>query len=1298
LQPNGADGVDTYLLSSSPNANYGTSADMGIGENNNATNKYARSLIKFDLSSLPADANIVSATLSLWTSIDVSGNNSAVNVYRLKVPFSETQANWNRSATGINWQTAGAAGVNDRESAAIGSVQISASEPLNTEKQIALDPSKVQEMADGAFTNNGFLLAMDAELNNRFDFKTSDTTTASQRPMLTIQYMSPSSAPPPTPDPNLIFANGFESGDFSAWDWATTDGGDLSVSAQAAAVGTLGMQAVVDDNHEIVVYHSSINNKKHYSARFYFDPNSIQMTSADGFYLLGVSSAESGWVACLYFEQQGDRYSLSLCGGDDSETWLETDAVLIEDEWQAVEVEWKAATAPGANDGYTNLYLGDQLAASLQNIDNDGQSIVQTTLGISDGGVASGTMYFDAFESRTGGHIGLDPNGPVVSPAPARPDPLFADDFETGDLSRWNPTLSTMDAGDLSASAAAAYQGAYGLQALIDDTVNIKLVDASPADETHYRARFYLHPNSLVMASGSAHYIFDGVELGSGDSIIRLELAYQNGAYKLRPRTEKDDWDYVLGSMTPISNEWHAVEIEWKAASAPGTNDGFLSLWIDGNLIETLSGLDNDTKRLDQARLGVTAGVDSTTSGSMLFDFFESRRETYIGLLPAPATATPTPAPTGTATETPAATESPMPEETPTPAETPVETLTPEITETPATPMGAVVPDVQLVGFSKPLFAPLSDYSTTRLSDSSTLTITYTYDALNRLTSATYSDGRHFNYTYDANGNTLQLERDLGPGTVTTTYNYDAANQLNTAVEGSNTWQFTYDANGSLLSNGVTNYTYDSANRLIEVSNQSSVASMEYNGLGQRLSMEAAGVTTQYVMDGNNPLTADADGNVTTYLYGLGAVAEKTTAWNYALPDGSNTPRQLTDASGAVTLAARYTPWGDTLETYGTGDFTFGYFGGVMDAATGLLYVGNGQYYDPATGRFLTRDARPNQSNPYTPFDPMGALFAPLGVVALVYGRRRKGSKGAILLVILSFAVVTGLTLSGCDQQIKAQEIGITPTGTPMPITATATQAQNVIVASIATETQQVTATALAPTATLEYYCALINIPVQIEKPAGLNDYGERAYTNLQALQLIGNTQDALSQAVIEEYTPEFIATFERGVVSTDARLLSIAITRRYYKYCGSNGAWSASCLNGFWGYIQYAHNGHTTRCRTATSDNIAKAILNPGTSFGGLVFETSWSVDGCDGYPGGGYCHWANPRDDKLASIIKGDSQAAEDGSNSWTQDREMTLNDNSKRNIRTSLFDYGDTVFILYNEFAYSYYSSQYPEFFWQ
>ncbi len=44
-----------------------------------------------------------------------------------------------------------------------------------------------------------------------------------------------------------------------------------------------------------------------------------------------------------------------------------------------------------------------------------------------------------------------------------------------------------------------------------------------------------------------------------------------------------------------------------------------------------------------------------------------------------------------------------------------------------------------------------------------------------------------------------------------------------------------------------------------------------------------------------------------------------------------------------------------------------------MDSATGLLYVGNGQYYDPATGRFLNRNARPNQAHPYVPWNGAAA-------------------------------------------------------------------------------------------------------------------------------------------------------------------------------------------------------------------------------------------------------------------------------------------------------------------------------------
>jgi len=312
------------------------------------------------------------------------------------------------------------------------------------------------------------------------------------------------------------------------------------------------------------------------------------------------------------------------------------------------------------------------------------------------------------------------------------------------------------------------------------------------------------------------------------------------------------------------------------------------------------------------------------------------------------------------------------------------------------------------------------------------------------------------------------MEQDLGPGTVTTVYSYDAANQLNTAQQGSTAWQYTYDANGSLVSDGVKTYTYDPANRLkTATSGQSTVTSLSYNGLGQRLSMDAAGVIAYYVMDGDSPLSAESAGNTTFYLYGLGAIGEKTTSWAYSLPDGTNTPRQLSNSNGEVTLTARYTPWGDTLELNGTGNFAFGYFGGVIDAATGLIYVGNGQYYDPQTGRFLTRDAKPNNSNPYVPWDPSGAIIAPLGIVALFAGRKKKGSKLGTFLVLLLVLGSVGMTLAGC----KAQDFGITPTNAPMPVAATATSTPDGLIAYTATAGIQQVSGTVAPTEALGYAC-----------------------------------------------------------------------------------------------------------------------------------------------------------------------------------------------------------------------------------
>ncbi|HEX8991808.1 MAG TPA: hypothetical protein VF784_09025, partial [Anaerolineales bacterium] len=183
-------------------------------------------------------------------------------------------------------------------------------------------------------------------------------------------------------------------------------------------------------------------------------------------------------------------------------------------------------------------------------------------------------------------------------------------------------------------------------------------------------------------------------------------------------------------------------------------------------------------------------------------------------------------------------------------------------------------------------------------------------------------------------------------------------------------------------------------------------------------------MTTKYVLENGQVLEAIAQGHTTRYLFGVGLIGEQTDSWAYDLQDGMNTPRQLVGASVAVTYSAAYTPWGDTLESHGTGNFSFGCLGGLMDQATGLLYVGNGQYYDPSTGRFMNRSVNSDSANPYVPWggEPSAAFMAPVALLSLLFSRKKKRGKldTIIVLVVLGvIAVGLSVSLAGCSQPLS---------------------------------------------------------------------------------------------------------------------------------------------------------------------------------------------------------------------------------------------------------------------------------------
>jgi YD repeat-containing protein len=146
------------------------------------------------------------------------------------------------------------------------------------------------------------------------------------------------------------------------------------------------------------------------------------------------------------------------------------------------------------------------------------------------------------------------------------------------------------------------------------------------------------------------------------------------------------------------------------------------------------------------------------------------------------------------------------------------------------------------------------------------ITITYDYDDLYRLTSASYSNGAVYTYTYDAVGNRQAMVSPEG----SVSYTYDAANRL-TNVGGV---EYSWDDNGNLLYDGVRSYEYDHANQLTQITG-TLTTQYAYNGDGARISKTVDGVTTDYVVDLASSLPVVISDTNAIYLYGLDIIAQQ---------------------------------------------------------------------------------------------------------------------------------------------------------------------------------------------------------------------------------------------------------------------------------------------------------------------------------------------------------------------------------------------------------------------------------------
>ncbi|MCB1036483.1 MAG: hypothetical protein KDD47_21835, partial [Acidobacteria bacterium] len=101
------------------------------------------------------------------------------------------------------------------------------------------------------------------------------------------------------------------------------------------------------------------------------------------------------------------------------------------------------------------------------------------------------------------------------------------------------------------------------------------------------------------------------------------------GLYRLRLYSWEDDGSSSFlpdGTWVPMTDTPHSIRFSWRASFLGGGSNGRAELWVDGVSQGELTGLANSAVRIDSCRLGATAGVDPTTSGTLFLDDYRSFR------------------------------------------------------------------------------------------------------------------------------------------------------------------------------------------------------------------------------------------------------------------------------------------------------------------------------------------------------------------------------------------------------------------------------------------------------------------------------------------------------------------------------------------------------------------------------------------------------------------------------------------------------------------------------------------------
>lgn len=274
-----------------------------------------------------------------------------------------------------------------------------------------------------------------------------------------------------------------------------------------------------------------------------------------------------------------------------------------------------------------------------------------------------------------------------------------------------------------------------------------------------------------------------------------------------------------------------------------------------------------------------------------------------------------------------------------------------------------------------------------RLGAPSIASMDYTLDAAGNRRAVRFLDGSRVEYDYDA-AHRLTAERyfDIGGAALgRIDYGYDPAGNLVSRSGLLGDAAFTYNADNQLVAGAGATYTHDAAGNLTTVQSPAGTTTLEWDARGRltrfappgrpetRYTYDYAGVRVskdgpaglvKFLVDraapsGLEQVLRESNGDGATlrqYVYGprrQSRVEGDVIAYEH--PDALGSIRLLTNQFSGVTDRFDYSAYGILTAHTGASAHAYGFAGEYEDEESGLYYL-RARYYDPALGRFISRD------------------------------------------------------------------------------------------------------------------------------------------------------------------------------------------------------------------------------------------------------------------------------------------------------------------------------------------------------